>query len=120
MHRAQTYLFAIVLFLLSALPARADFISGDQLRLYCTSQDPNDDAICIVYITGAFDALTSMDQLAQTTSNAAPQFCPSAEVGPEELKQLTLAYLQQPDTNLDFGASLLIWAAATQAFGCEK
>ena len=106
--------------IMASVPAKADFISGDQLRLYCTSQDPNDDAICVVYITGAFDALTSMDQLAITTSNAPPQFCPSDDIGPEELKQITLAYLQRPETNLDFGASLLVWAAARNSFGCDK
>ena len=35
--------------------AAADALNGQQLRLYCTSQNPQDDAICIVYITGAVD-----------------------------------------------------------------
>ena len=106
--------------MMMSMPAKADFISGDQLRLYCTSQDSNDDAICIVYITGVFDALTSMDQLARTTANAAPQFCPGDNVGPDELKAVTLAYLQKPDANLDFGASLLIWGAMQGEYGCAK
>ena len=30
-----------------ANPAQADFINGDQLRLYCASKNPNDEAICM-------------------------------------------------------------------------
>lgn len=117
-------LFAAVSTLLLGLsiittPAKADFISGDQLRLYCTSQDPNDDAICVVYITGVFDALTSMDQLARSTAGAAPQFCPGDNVGPDELKEVSLAYLQRPDAQLDFGASLLVWGAMQNEYGCK-
>jgi hypothetical protein len=32
----------IFLSFLQAVTARADFINGDQLRLYCTSKNPND------------------------------------------------------------------------------
>ena len=46
-------------------PAQADFIDGRQLQLYCASQNPADEAICIVYITGAVDAFTTVDLIAE-------------------------------------------------------
>ena len=39
--------------------AVADFIDGNTLRLYCNSGSPQDEAVCIVYITGAVDAFTT-------------------------------------------------------------
>ena len=54
-------------------PAQADFIDGRQLQLYCASQNPADEAICIVYITGAVDAFTTVDLIAETTNNT-PRF----------------------------------------------
>ena len=51
--------------LLQAAPARADFIDGNQLRLYCTSKNPNDEAVCFVYIAGAVDAFTTIDLMGE-------------------------------------------------------
>ena len=45
--------------------AQADFIDGRQLQLYCASQNPADEAICIVYTTGAVDAFTTVDLIAR-------------------------------------------------------
>lgn len=99
--------------------AFADFIDGNQLRLYCTSQNPSDDAICIVYITGAFDAFTTVDLIAEKTSGAVRQFCPDENTGPDQLKALTLKWLERPETNADFAATLIIWGAMKDAFGCD-
>ena len=56
-------------------PAQADFIDGRQLQLYCASQNPADEAICIVYITGAVDAFTTVDLIAEKTNGAERIFC---------------------------------------------
>ena len=100
--------------------ARADFINGHQLNLYCSSQNPTDDSICIVYITGAFDAFTTTDLIAQKTNDAAPRFCPDENTGPEDLQKIVQYYLGRAETNLDFAATLLILGAIDEAFGCDK
>ena len=100
--------------------ARADFINGHQLNLYCSSQNPTDDSICIVYITGAFDAFTTTDLIAQKTNDAAPRFCPAENTGPEDLQKIVQSYLGRAETNLDFAATLLILGAIDEAFGCDK
>ena len=100
--------------------ARADFINGHQLNLYCSSQNPTDDSICIVYITGAFDAFTTTDLIAQKTNDAAPRFCSDENTGPEDLQKIVQSYLGRAETNLDFAATLLILGAIDEAFGCDK
>ena len=106
--------------LLRPQAAHADFIDGNQLRLYCTSQNPSEDAICIVYITGAFDAFTTVDLIAEKTSDAVRQFCPPEETSPDQSKALTLKWMEREDTNADFAATLIIWGAMKDAFGCAK
>ena len=100
--------------------ARADFINGHQLNLYCSSQNPTDDSICLVYITGAFDAFTTTDLIAQKTNGTDPQFCPTESTGPEDLQKVVKAYLGRPETNLDFAATLLILGAIDDAYGCKN
>ncbi|XDZ65295.1 Rap1a/Tai family immunity protein [Alphaproteobacteria bacterium LSUCC0684] len=109
-------------FLLSvlALPARADFINGRQLSLYCTSQNPSDDAICIVYITGAVDAFTTMDLIAQKTQGETRKLCLPDGIQPDQLRATTLDWLERPDTDLDFAATLLVLGAMQDAYGCDR
>ena len=114
---------AILSLLLTALvlppaPAAASSFDGGQLQLYCHSQEPLDDAICIVYITGAVDAFTAMDLIAQKTEGAEPRFCIPDGVGPDNLRDVTVSWLARPDTNLDFAATLLVLGALEDAYGC--
>ena len=72
-------IFALFLasFMIPSQPAQADFIDGRQLQLYCASQNPADEAICIVYITGAVDAFTTVDLIAEKTNGESVFFaCP--------------------------------------------
>jgi len=64
-------------------PAQADFIDGRQLQLYCASQNPADEAICIVYITGAVEAFTTVDLIAEKTNGAERIFCMTDGVQPD-------------------------------------
>lgn len=100
--------------------ARADFINGHQLNLYCTSQNPTDDSICIVYVTGAFDAFTTTDLIGQKTSGLAPRFCPPENTDPEQLKRVVQEYMARPDTNLEFAATLIVLGAIEDAYGCKN
>jgi len=100
-------------------PAKADFINGQQLQLYCASQNPEDEAICIVYITGAVDAFTTVDLIAEKTNGAARIFCMPDGIQPDQLKAVTVRWLQRGDTNLDYAATLLVWGAMKDAFSCS-
>ena len=102
----KSLLAGLVMLLSSFNFAAADALNGQQLRLYCTSQNPQDDAICIVYITGAVDAFTTIDLMGQKTSGAAPRFCLPDTAGPDQLKDVTLAWLERPETDLEFAATL--------------
>jgi hypothetical protein len=83
-------------------PAQADFIDGRQLQLYCASQNPADEAICIVYITGAVDAFTTVDLIAQKTIGAERIFCMPDGVQSDRLKVLTLGWLKRDAIDLDY------------------
>lgn len=100
-------------------PAQADFIDGRQLQLYCASQNPADEAICIVYITGAVDAFTTVDLIAEKTNGAERIFCMPDGVQPDQLKAMTLGWLQRDATDLDYTATLLIWGAMKDAYSCS-
>ena len=100
-------------------PAQADFIDGRQLQLYCASQNPADEAICIVYITGAVDAFTTVDLIAEKTNGAERIFCMPDGVQPDQLKAMTLGWLQRDATDRDFAATLLIWGAMKDAYSCS-
>jgi len=110
----------VFLLVASALPARADFINGEQLRLYCLSQSPSDDAICIVYITGAVDAFTTMDLIAVKTQGQKKQLCLPDGIQPDQLRATTLEWLERPEADLDFAATLLVLGAMQNAYGCDK
>lgn len=119
-HTIKGVLTGLAMMFASLNFAAADALNGQELRLYCTSQNPQDDAICIVYITGAVDAFTTIDLMGQKTSGAAARFCLPETAGPDQLKDVTLAWLERPETDLDFAATLLIWGAVSDAYGCAK
>ncbi|WP_438995991.1 Rap1a/Tai family immunity protein [Candidatus Puniceispirillum sp.] len=98
----------------------ADFIDGNALQLYCTSQNPTDDAICIVYITGAVDAFTTVDLFSEKSSDNKRVFCMPEGIQPDALKTTTMTWMQRPDANLDFAATLLIWGAMKNSYGCPE
>ena len=106
--------------MLAVMPAKADYINGAQLQQYCLSQNPNDDAICIVYITGAVDALTTMDLIADKTNGTERQICIPEQTSPDDLKSVVMNWLKIKQENLDFAATLLILGAVQDAYSCSK
>ena len=102
-----------------ANPAQADFINGDQLRLYCASKNPNDEAICYVYITGAVDAFTTVDLMGEKANGMKRQFCLPEGTSPDQLKDAVFSWLERPEANLDLAATLLIWGAIKESYQCE-
>ena len=121
-HSSFLYGLAVMLIamIVSSMPAKADYINGLQLQQYCLSQNPNDDAICIVYITGAVDAMTTMDLIAEKTGNTARQICLPEQTSPDDLKSVVMKWLQVKQDNLDFAATLLVLGAVQDAYACAK
>ena len=106
-------------FAMMAVPAQADFLTGHDLNTYCTSSAPSDDMICIVYITGAFDAFTTTDLINQKATQASATLCPREDVSPDELKNIVKDWLARDESDLDFAATLLILAALQDKYRCE-
>ena len=107
-------------FAMMAVPAQADFLTGHDLNTYCTSPAPSDDMICIVYITGAFDAFTTTDLINQKATQASATLCPREDVSPDELKQVTADWLARDESDLNFAATLLVLAALQDKYGCAN
>ena len=107
-------------FAMMVVPAQADFLTGHDLNTYCTSSAPSDDMICIVYITGAFDAFTTTDLINQKATQASATLCPREDVSPDELKQVTTDWLARDESNLNFAATLLVLAALQDKYGCAN
>ena len=103
-----------------AYSASADFIDGNTLRLYCASGSPQDEAVCIVYITGAVDAFTTAELIAEKTNGQKPGLCLPEDSNPDKLAEITRAWMARPEANLDFAATLLILGAVNDAYGCDK
>ena len=109
-----------IVFAMMAVPAQADFLTGHDLNTYCTSSAPSDDMICIVYITGAFDAFTTTDLINQKATQASATLCPREDVSPDELKQVTADWLARDESDLNFAATLLVLAALQDKYGCAN
>ena len=99
--------------------AHPDFLTGRDLNTYCTSSAPSDDMICIVYITGAFDAFTTTDLINQKATQASATLCPGEDISPDELKNIVKDWLARDESDLDFAATLLILAALQDKYRCE-
>ena len=119
-HLKRVIIFTIFsVFSLMATPAYPDFLTGRDLNTYCTSSDPSDDMICIVYITGAFDAFTTTDLINQKATQASATLCPGDDISPDELKNIVKDWLARDESDLDFAATLLILAALQDKYRCE-
>ena len=119
-HLLTSYLMVMTGALAAPTIAQADFIDGNALQLYCTSQNPTDDAICIVYITGAVDAFTTVDLFSEKSSDNKRVFCMPEGIQPDALKATTMNWMQRPETNLDYAETLLIWGAMKDSYSCPE
>ena len=47
------------------------------------------------------------------------QFCLPDYISPDQLKDTTMTWLARPEANLDLAATLLVWGAIKDAYGCK-
>lgn len=57
---ARTLPFALLL--LAATPARAEWMSGEQLHETCAATTPVDRAMCLTYVIGVLDGFRDLDR----------------------------------------------------------
>jgi hypothetical protein len=57
-----------------------------------------------------------MDEKASGTKR---QFCLPDGISPDQLKDTTMTWLARPEANLDLAATLPIWGAIKDAYGCR-
>ena len=112
------FLFGCMVTAVASSEANADFLNGEELKLYCVSQNPSDDAICVVYITGAVDAFTTIDLFSKKTNGTDRMFCLGDDAGPDQLRDVTIECMNRPETDLSFAATLIIWGAIKNTYSC--
>ncbi|MBU15018.1 MAG: hypothetical protein CMQ14_07995 [Gammaproteobacteria bacterium] len=112
------FLFGCMVTAVASSEANADFLNGEELKLYCVSQNPSDDAICVVYITGAVDAFTTIDLFSEKTKGTDRMFCLGDEAGPDQLRDVTMRWMNRSETDLSFAATLIIWGAIKNTYSC--
>ena len=120
MSLVKSFIVAVFISVTALSSAQADFLTGRDLNVYCASANPQDDAICIVYITGAVDAFTTAELIAEKTAGMAPGLCIPESTQPDAFKALIQNWMERPETNPDFAATLIILGAIDNAFGCAK
>jgi len=57
--------------------------------------------------------------MGEKTSGTKRQFCLTDGMSPDQLKTTTMQWLARPEANLDLAATLLVWGAIKDAYGCE-
>ena len=112
------FLFGCMVTAVASSEANADFLNGEELKLYCVSQNPSDDAICVVCITGAVDAFTTDDLFTEESRGTDRMVCLGDETGPDQLRDVTMRWMDRPETDLSFAATLIIWGAIKNAYSC--
>ena len=98
--------------------ARANFLNGEEFNRHFVSQNLSDNAICVVYITGPVDALTTVDLFSKKTKGTERMFCLGDETGPKKLRDVTMKWMDRPETEFNFAATLIIWGAIKDAYSC--
>jgi len=54
------------------------------------------------------------------TQGQKKQLCLPDGIQPDQLRETTLEWLERPEADLDFAATLLVLGAMQNAYGCDK
>jgi len=57
--------------------------------------------------------------MGEKASGTKRHFCLPDGISPDQLKDTTMTWLARPEANLDLAATLLIWGAIKDAYGCR-
>ncbi len=93
------------------------FLTAQQLKERCDSNEPEARAICLGYIMGVTDDFS--DELNMRGPSASSNLCVPAALTNVELRDVVVVYLRRPDVNLNFPASQLVISAIATMFRCR-
>lgn len=119
MPRALAYLTGVAALGLFSGPVHAGFYSGDELLDVCAADRDNPGYFektyeCVAYIAGAVDAFNTTREANKLKS------CIPAKVTINQLKSVTVTYLQNNPVDRKGSASRMVFAATRKAWPCKK
>lgn len=102
----KRYLPALALAVLLASPARAEWMSGEQLQEACSAKAPVDRAMCLSYVIGVLDGLRSAER---------PVKVPE-DVSAGQVRDVVAQYLGSHDEAKTFQGREVVKAAIVDAW----
>ncbi|TWH88484.1 hypothetical protein IQ25_00606 [Novosphingobium taihuense] len=97
---------ALLAFGLLATPARAEWMSGEQLQDTCSTTAPVDRAMCLSYVIGVLDGFRSLDR--------APKVPESVSAG--EVRSVVASYLADHPEARSLEGRMVVKAAVADAW----
>jgi len=92
-------------------PARAEFVTGNDLYTKCVSNAPEDKFWCLGFVTGVFDTLPTGPK---------GLVCPGPNVTAGQVHDVVVKNLQEHPTMRNLPAAFLVGAALGVAFPCKR
>jgi Rap1a immunity proteins len=89
-------------------------ITGDKLYSACQSWSDKDQGVCLGYIMGIADALSSPNGLLGRSA------CPSKGVKVGELQDIMMKFLDNHETKRQFAAATVLTEAFAERFPCKE
>ncbi len=89
--------------------SNAEFYTGNDLKQKCAAPSHIDDAICMGYVTGIYDALVSQGAL-----------CSGGGVTIGQLQEIVKKYFNEHPERLHFTAQSLVRSSLREAFPCSR
>ena len=96
MSLVKSFIIAVFNSVTALSSAQADFLTGRDLNIYYASANPQDDAICTVYITSAVDAFATAELIAEKTAGMAPGLFIPESTQPYNFKALIQNLRERP------------------------
>jgi hypothetical protein len=92
-------------------PARAEFVTGNDLYTKCVSNAPEDKFWCLGFVTGVFDTLPTGPK---------GLVCPGPNVTAGQVHGVVVKNLQEHPTMRNLPAAFLVGTALGVAFPCKR
>lgn len=113
---------------LPAVPARAEFMSGNKLYRFCTQTDTEFDRfeqqlMCVAYIQGAHDGLEAGALHVTYAADLKDSYrivCVPNGVEAGQLKEIVVEYLRSKPADRNLSAAVLVYAALAEAYPCRS
>ncbi len=109
-------LFSVLLFLcVASLPARAAYVTGDDLLKLCRSGKPKEIYACMNYVAGVIDYHVMLQSLGTAP---ATDFCLPDDLTIEKAAVTVMVYLQRSPQDGAFIAAPTVALALSEAYPC--